>query len=61
MKDIKIIRSDGRSMLLIGSECIEVSDYNVRSSANGVAELCITIKGVSTEFELSTNLVELTQ
>lgn len=61
MKEIKIIRSDRRSMLLTGSECIEVSDYNVRSSANGEAELCITIKGVSTEFELSTNLAELTQ
>lgn len=40
----------------IGSEKVEVSDYKIQSSAGGDTELCVTIKGVSKEFELKANL-----
>lgn len=56
--DIRIVRIDNRSFLQIGSESIEISDYNIKSSADGETELSVMIKGTSTEFELSTNLTE---
>lgn len=58
MSDIRIIRSDDRSMLQVGSESVEISDYKLQISADGTTEICVAIKGVSTELELSTNLTE---
>ena len=56
--EITIHRIDSRSFLQIGNEQVEISDYNVKSSANGITELNITINGNSNVFELSANLEE---
>lgn len=56
MAEITIHKIDSRSFLQIGNEQIEISDYNVKSSANGVTELNITINGNSNVLELSANL-----
>ncbi len=55
---VSIQRVDSRNFLKIGNECVEVSDYKVVSSADGATELTITIKGMSTVFDLSTSLEE---
>ena len=56
--EITIHRIDSRSFLQIGNEQVEISDYNVKSSANGITELNITVSGNSNVFELSANLEE---
>lgn len=56
--EITIHKIDSRSFLQVGSELIEISDYNVKSSANGITELNVTISGNSNVFELLTNLEE---
>lgn len=44
--DITVMTCEnGRHRLHIGDESIEISDYTVKSSAGGEAELCVTIKG----------------
>ncbi len=58
MAGITINKVDNRSFLKIGSEQIEVSDYNVKSTASGVTELNVTIRGTSNVFEMSANLKE---
>ena len=58
IKEIKLLRVDERSLLQIGNEQIEISDYNLKSSADGSTELSIVIKGQTTIFELSANLEE---
>lgn len=57
-KDVVILRNESRSLLRVGSEDIEISDYNVKSSANGDTELSVTIKGKVAIFELTANLEE---
>lgn len=58
MAEVAIHKIDSRNFLQIGTEQIEITDYNVKSSANGVTELNITILGNSNVFELSANLEE---
>lgn len=58
MANISIIQSGSRYLLGIGSETVEVSDYKIQSSADGKTELCVTIKGVPRELELTTSLEE---
>lgn len=55
-KTVKISRVDNRSILRIGEESVEVSDYKLESSADGTTELSIVIKGFTRVFESSTNL-----
>lgn len=57
-KQISIQRIDNRKFLKIEEEFVEISDYKVVSSADGTTELTVNIKGVSTIFDLSTNLEE---
>ena len=58
MKEVTIIQSGSRYLLCIGSETVEVSDYKIQSSADGKTELCVTIKGVPRELELTASLEE---
>ena len=55
---IAIHRIDSRSFLHIGAEQVEVSEYTVKSSANGITELNVTISGNSNVFEMLANLGE---
>lgn len=55
-KQISIQRIDNRKFLKIEEEFVEISDYKVVSSADGNTELTVSIKGVSTVFDLSTSL-----
>ncbi len=41
-----MILEDGSRRLCVGDESIEISDFTVKSSANGEAELTVTIKGI---------------
>lgn len=54
--EIKISRVDSRMYLKVGTEQIEIADYNIKSSANGDTELCITIRDTSNVFEMSASL-----
>lgn len=56
MASIKIEKVDNRIFLQIGEEVIEVSDYNIKNSADGTTELSVTIKGNTNEVEWSANL-----
>lgn len=58
MKEFKLMKLDSRCFLEIGTELIEVADYNLQSSASGVTELSVLIKGQVSEFELSASLEE---
>lgn len=61
MNNISINSVDSRSYLQIGKEMVEISDYKVKSSADGSTELTVTITGLCSEFALSANLKELMQ
>lgn len=54
--NISISRVDSRSFLQIGNEQVEVSDYTIKSSADGSTELSVIIKGSASMFETSANL-----
>lgn len=54
--NIRITRIDSRSFIEIGSEKLEISDFKMQSSADGKTELCITIRDLTNEFEMSTSL-----
>lgn len=56
-KEIHIGRTEERSFLQIGNETIEVDDYEIKSSANGITELRVTIKGTANVFESSVSLI----
>ncbi|GAB6105691.1 hypothetical protein JCM17039_24450 [Blautia glucerasea] len=58
---VSIQRIDSRILLQVGTEQIEISDYNLKSSADGTTELNVTISGNTTLFELSASLEEPTQ
>lgn len=49
---------EGKRVLLIGNERIEIQDYKIQSSTSEEAELCITIKGSPSLFNLSANLIK---
>ena len=55
---VSIQRIDSRILLQVGTEQIEISDYNLKSSADGTTELNVTISGNATLFELSASLEE---
>lgn len=57
MTNIRISRTDNRSFLQIGDEQVEIYDFNLKSSADGSTELSVVIKGSSSIFELSANLI----
>lgn len=56
MSDLKLIKVDSRCFLEIGTEQIEVADYDLKSSASGDTELLVLIKGQVSELELSVSL-----
>ncbi len=56
-KEIRIGRTEERSFLQIGNETIEVDDYEIKSSANSITELRVTIKGTANIFESSVSLI----
>lgn len=56
MSEIKIGKVDERKFLQIGAELIEITDYNLISSADGSTELTVTIGGWASTLELSANL-----
>lgn len=56
MLDIKINKVDNRYFLEIGEELVEVSDYKLKSSADGATELTVVISGVASLFESSASL-----
>ena len=56
MLDIKINKIDNRYFLEIGEELVEVSDYKLKSSADGATELTVVISGVASLFESSASL-----
>ena len=60
-KHISIYKVDSRCLLRIGNEYVEVSDYNIKSSADGTTELSVIIKIKSNEVELSASLKEQMQ
>lgn len=53
--NIKVVRVEGRSLIQIGNESVEIYDYHAKSSADGSTELWVCIKGNSNEFEMSAN------
>ena len=59
--EISLKRIDSRSILQIGQEGVEISDYIVKSSADGNTELTVTIIGSCSGFELSASLEEQAQ
>ena len=59
MRDIKIGKVNERCFLEVGKEFIEISNYNLKSSADGTTELAVVIKGEANLFELSASLEEL--
>lgn len=61
MTEISIRKVDGRSCLQIGNEIVEISDYDVKSSADGTTELTVIITGLCSEFALSASLEERMQ
>lgn len=56
-KEIRICRIENRSLLEIGTETIEVDDYQLKSSANGCTELTVKIMGTANVIETSANLI----
>lgn len=56
MSEVKVGKVDERKFLQIGTETIEVSDYSIKSSADGSTELSVTIKGNANVVELSASL-----
>lgn len=56
--DVHIKRVNGVFILVINQISINISDYLIKSSADGTTELVVTIRGVSSTFELSSNLEE---
>lgn len=56
MSNIKVLRIYNRSFLQIGTEQVEVADYNLKSSADGSTELSVIIKGCTSIFESSASL-----
>ena len=54
--EITISKLDDRNFLQVGQEKIEISDYNIKSSADGSTELSITIKGTTPIFSLSASM-----
>lgn len=54
--EITISKLDARNILQVGQEQIEISDYNIKSSADGSTELSITIKGTAPIFSLSASM-----
>lgn len=55
-KDVRIIRSNGDSLLQIGDETVPIVGYTISTSQKGELCVSITIKGVATELEISTSL-----
>lgn len=55
--EIAIHKEESRNFLQVGKEMIEVSDYSLKSSADGSTELSVTIKGKVNVFETSANLI----
>lgn len=55
--EIVLHKEESRNFLQVGKEMIEVSDYSLKSSADGSTELSVTIKGNVNVFETSANLV----
>ena len=55
--EIVIHKEESRNFLQVGKEMIEVSDYCLKSSADGSTELSVTIKGKANVFETSANLI----
>lgn len=59
MPEIRIKRTENRCFMEMGGELIELSDYNLKSSADGTTELAVVIKSQTNLFEMSANLIEL--
>lgn len=55
-KDVRIIRSNGDSLLQIGDEVVPIVGYTISTSQKGELFVSVTIKGVATEIEISTSL-----
>lgn len=55
---VAITTEEGKHLLLIGNETIEILNYTAKSSSDGATELFVTIKGDSVSTELSANLEE---
>lgn len=55
--EIVIHKEESRNFLQVGKEMIEVSDYSLKSHADGSTELSVTIKGKVNVFETSANLI----
>lgn len=59
--DITIERDGYKTFFKMGNEKIEITDYQIKSSADGTAELVVAIKGIPNIFEMSANLKVKTQ
>lgn len=47
---------EGKHFLFVGDEKVAIADYKAQISADGEAEICVTIKGKSASAELLTEL-----
>lgn len=56
--ELELKRIDKQTVLIINDVVIPISNYLIKSSAEGTTELTVTICGISSIFELSTNLEE---
>ena len=54
--EISISKLDGRSFLKVGQEQIEISDYTIKSSADGSTELSVVIKGTASIVDFSASI-----
>lgn len=61
MPEIKIKKVDSRKFMVLGNESIELTDYQIKSSADGTTELHLVIKGLSEVLGMSATLKEQTQ
>lgn len=59
--EIKLERVNDKQILQIDNVAVPITDYQIKSSADGTTELIICMKGKSSIFDLSTNLQESKQ
>lgn len=50
---VAVKTEDGKLLLMVGNEGVEISDFTTKSSAHGDTELIVTIKGRTVSTELS--------
>lgn len=56
--ELRIVRIDQQAVLVAKNLTMNLSDYQIKSSIDGTIELTLKMKGIATQFDLSTSLIE---